>query len=206
MDMESLLAEIARYSVPELCDGMTLYHTMSPAIRMLVGDGRVAGTAFTIDIPVGEGGYVAEALLHVKAGDIIVIAGKENIGSSYWGDHRSLCARKLGAAGVIIDGAFRDIDGCTAVGVPIFARGVTPGTALKTGRGRRGTAVACGGVVVNPGDIVVGDKNGICVFPAEEAEDILQRTREKVNNQNATIALMEKTGEVITTVLKAAGN
>lgn len=206
MDMESLLAEIARYSVPELCDGMTLYHTMSPAIRMFVGEGRVVGTAFTIDVPVGEGGYVAEALLHVKAGDMIVIAGKENIGSSYWGDHRSICAGKLGAAGVIIDGAFRDIDGCKAVGVPIFARGVTPGTALKTGSGRRGTAVACGGVVVNPGDIVVGDKNGICVFPAVEAEDILQRTREKVNNQNATIALMEKTGEVITTVLKAGGN
>lgn len=93
--MQSLLAEVARYSVPESCDVMTLYHTMSPAIRMFGGEGRVVGTAFTI-------------------------------------------------AGVIIDGAFRDIDGCTAVGVPVFARGVTPGTALKTGSGRWGTAVAWG--------------------------------------------------------------
>lgn len=202
MDITSLLKIIEQYSVPELCDGMEVYQTMSPKIRQWVGNERLVGTAFTIDVPVGEGGYVAEALLQVKPGEVIVIAGKENLRSSYWGDHRSLCARKLGAAGVIVDGAFRDIDGCEAVGIPVFARGVTPGTALKTGRGRMGTAVACGGVVVNPGDIIVGDKNGVCVFPVEEAEDILRRTREKIKNQNDMIALMEQTGEVISTVVK----
>lgn len=193
---------IAQYSVPELCDGMDIYHTMSPEIRQWVGNKRMVGTAFTIDVPVGEGGYVAEALLHVKPGEVIVIAGKENLKSSYWGDHRSLCAQKLGAAGVIVDGAFRDIDGCEAVGIPIFAKGVTPGTALKTGRGKMGMAVACGGVVVNPGDIIVGDKNGVCVFSVEDADAILRRTREKISNQSDTIALMQKTGEVISTVVK----
>lgn len=202
MDRASLLKAVAGYSVPELCDGMEMYQAMSAGIKQMAGTCRMVGTAFTIEVPVGEGGYIAEALLHAKPGDVIVIAGKENLSSSYWGDHRSLCAKKLGAAGVIIDGAFRDIDACNEIGVPVFARGVTPGTALKTGKGRMGTAIACGGIVVNPGDMIVGDRNGVCVFPASEAETILQRTREKIKNQMETIALMERTGNVITIVQK----
>ncbi len=203
MIKDELLKEISQYSVPELCDGMDVYRTMDPGIRQMIGNGRMVGTAFTIDVPAGEGGYVAEALLHVKPGEIIVICGKGNVRSSYWGDHRSYCAKKLGAAGIIVDGAFRDIDECEAVGVPVFARGVTPGTALKTGRGRMGIPIACGGVVVNPGDIIVGDRNGVCVFPAEEAEAILVRTRQKVSDQSKTIARMEQTGEVLTVVLRS---
>lgn len=202
MNRESLLEKIARFSVPELCDGMEVYHTMDPEIRPMAGNNKIVGTAFTIDVPPGEGGYIAEALLHVKPGEIIVISGKGNISSSYWGDHRSYCAKKLGAAGVIVDGAFRDIDECEAIGVPVFARGVTPGTALKTGRGSMGTMISCGGVVVNPGDIIVGDRNGICVFSFAEAAGILKRTSQKVSDQNDTIALMERTGEVITTVIR----
>lgn len=203
MAAKELLKRLESYSVPELCDGMEVYQTMSPDIRHMTGASKMIGTAFTIDVPAGEGGFVAEALKSVSPGEIIVIAGKENIRSSYWGDHRSICAKKLGAAGVIVDGAFRDIDECEQVGLTIFARAVTPGTALKTGKGRMAVPVACGGVVVNPGDIIVGDRNGICVFSAAEAEAILRRTDEKIRNQTYTLAEMERTGKVITTVLAA---
>ncbi|WP_367566157.1 RraA family protein [Lacrimispora sp.] len=203
MSKDDLMLQIAQYSVPELCDGMEFYQTMDSEIRQIVGNGRIVGTAFTIDVPVGEGGYVAEALLYAKTGDIIVISGKGNKRSSYWGDHRSICAKKLGVTGVIVDGAFRDIDGCESAGIPVFARAVTPGTALKTGKGRWGCPVACGGIVVNQGDIIVADRNGICAFPFSEADEILARSREKIKNQNYTIHLMEETGKILTTVIQA---
>ena len=201
-DMEQLLERISKYSVPELCDGMEVFQTMDPGIRHMIGPAKIIGQAFTIDVPAGEGGFIADALLHVKAGEILVIAGKGNVRSSCWGDHRSLCAGRLGAGGVIIDGAFRDIDGCEAVGFPIFARAVTPGTALKSGTGRINIPVSCGGIVVNPGDIIAGDRNGICVFSPNKAEAILERTAIKVSNQAFTLSEMERTGEVITRVIK----
>lgn len=202
MNKEALLELLARYTVPELCDGMEVFRTMEPDIKPMVGNAKIIGTAFTIDVPAGEGGFIADVLPRVKADEVIVIAGKGYIRSSYWGDHRSLCARKLGAAGIVIDGAFRDIEGCEAVGIPIFARAVTPGTALKSGQGQSGIAVSCGGVTVMPGDIIVGDRNGICVFPVEEAAGIIARAKEKIRNQAFTLSEMERTGTIITKVIK----
>lgn len=75
-----------------------------------------------------------------------------------WGDHRSICVSMTGAAGVVIDGAFRDVENCEKAGFPIFAKGLTCGTAGKTGKGAIQVPVNCGGVVVCPGDLVVGDR------------------------------------------------
>lgn len=197
-----LIKELAEYSVPELCDGMEVFRTMDPGIRHMAGRSKILGQAFTIEVPAGEGGFVADALMHVKPGEVLVIAGQGQIRSSYWGDHRSLCAAKLGAEAVIIDGAFRDIDGCEAVGFPVFARAVTPGTALKTGAGRYGIPVSCGGIVIRPGDIIAGDRNGICAFPIKEAAGILAKTRIKVAGQKYTVSEMERTGTIITKVIK----
>lgn len=206
MKQEILLELLAEFTVPELCDGMEVFRTMVPDIKPMVGNAKMIGTAFTIDVPAGEGGFIADVLPQVKAGEVIVIAGKGSVRSSYWGDHRSICAGKLGAAGIVIDGAFRDIEGCEAVGIPIFARAVTPGTALKSGKGRTKIAVSCGGVTVSPGDIIVGDRNGICVFPVDEAVGIIARAKEKIRNQAFTLAEMERTGTIITKVIKRESN
>ncbi len=79
----------------------------------------------------------------------------------------------------MIDGAFRDLEGCEEAGFPVYAKGLTCGTAAKNGAGAINLPVSCGGVSVKPGDIVIGDVNGVCVISLEEAEAVIERALKK---------------------------
>lgn len=198
---ETILDKLAQYSTPELCDGMEVFRTMDPGIRGMAAVRKIIGPALTVSVPIGEGGFIPEAILAAKPGDIIVIAGGGNVKSSYWGDMRSQCALLAGVAGVVVDGAFRDIEGCEEIGLPIYARAVTPGTALKTNKGQLKVPVSCGGVTVNPGDIIVGDQNGVCVLRPDELEEVLKRTARKVAAQAYTMEKMRRTGQILPRVI-----
>ena len=154
------------------------------------------------DVPSGEGDIVADAILELQEGDVLVVAGKGNCDCSYWGDHRSICAAMMKAEGVVIDGAFRDLEGCEESGFPIYAKGLTCGTAAKSGAGAINVPVSCGGVCVRPGDIVIGDVNGVCVLTLEEAEGVIERALKKIEKQKYTLAEMKCTGQVYTKLLK----
>lgn len=155
-----------------------------------------------MDVPAGEGGIIPDAIEAAEEGDVIIIGGKGDCSLSYWGDHRSLCARKKGVRAVIIDGAFRDLEGCEQEALPVFARALTCRSAAKTGEGAVNVPTDCGGVTVCPGDIVAGDINGICVIKPEEAAAILKRAERKVRSQEYTRREMERTGTVIPRVLE----
>lgn len=197
------IEELRKYSVPELCDGYQpgLYRTMDYEIKPRVTQTKIVGPAFTVKVPAGEGAIVTNALEQVKPGEVIVIAGQGNMKSSYWGDHRSFCAQFQKAEGVVIDGAFRDIEGCEEIGFPIYAKGITPGTAGKSGAGALNVPVSCGGVEVHPGDIIVGDRNGVCVIRPEEIEAVLEKTKRKIEAQKWTIEEMKRTQVVMPRVI-----
>lgn len=197
------IEKLRGFTTPELCDGMGLFRSMDYHIKHRAGAERFVGTAFTVDVPAGEGGIVADAILELQEGDVMVIAGKGHCASSYWGDHRSICAKLMKAEAVVIDGACRDIEGCEEADFPMFARGITCGTGTKTGEGRIGVPVECGGVTVNPGDFIVGDRNGVVVLRPEEVERVLEKALDKRTRQEKTIRLMQETGRVITKVLKS---
>ena len=199
---KDLIERLRAFTTPELCDGAGLYHSMDYRIKPWIGRKKIVGPAVTVDVPSGEGSIVADAILALEEGDVLVIAGKGNCDCSYWGDHRSICANLMKAEGVVIDGAFRDLEGCEEAGFPVYAKGLTCGTAAKSGAGAINVPVSCGGVCVRPGDIVIGDANGVCVLTREEAEGVIERALKKIENQRYTIAEMERTGEVYTKLLK----
>ncbi|MGN0295559.1 MAG: RraA family protein [Lachnospiraceae bacterium] len=199
-----LLEKLRLFSVPELCDGCGSYHTMDYHIKPMVTRQKIVGPAFPIYVPSGEGAIIADALTEVKKGDVIVIAGHGHCCSSYWGDHRSICAKFAGAEGVVIDGAFRDIEGCETAGFPVYARALTPGTAAKSGAGAVNVPVRCGGVLVNPGDIIVGDRNGVCVIAPEDVEMVIRRAERKIKAQEWTIQEMMRTGVILPKVIYRA--
>lgn len=201
--INALIEKLRGFSTPELCDGAGLYHSMHHQIRHFVGSAHIVGTAVTVDVPSGESAVVADAIHKLEPGDVLVVAGKGNCDCSYWGDHRSICAAMMKCEGVVIDGAFRDIDGCEEAGVAIFARAVTCGAAQKSPAGTINVPVSCGGVVVNPGDIVVGDRNGVCVVRPDEAEAVMAGALDKRRRQEATIEEMKRTGVVMTKVKKS---
>ncbi|MBK0032769.1 RraA family protein [Erwinia sp. S43] len=174
-----VLARLAVYATPDLCDVAGIFDCMTSSIKPWVSAGKIVGPALTVRVPPGEGGIIPTAIELAQPGDIVVIDGKGNTESAYWGDQRGSLAVKHGAIGVIIDGAFRDIDDCEKIGLPIFARGLTCGASGKAGTGEINVAISCGGVVVNPGDIVFADRNGVCVIPLQYAADVAARLEQR---------------------------
>ena len=195
-----LFERLREFTVPELCDGAGVFSAMDYHIKPWIGRTKIVGRALTVKVPAGEGAIVSRAIELAGEGDVIVIAGQGVCQCSYCGDHRSLCARLQGAEGVVIDGAFRDLEGCEEAGFPVFARALTCGTAQKTGEGQINVPVSCAGVAVNPGDFIVGDVNGVCVIPRDQAETVLERAAKKVAAQKRTAEEMERTGKAITRI------
>lgn len=107
-----------------------------------------------------------------------------------------------GAEGVVIDGAFRDLEECEKAGFLIYASGLTCGTAAKSGQGAVNVPVSCGGVTVKPGDIIVGDVNGVCVIEWERAEEVMEKALKKREAQAAVIEGMRRTGKIIPRIRK----
>ena len=195
--LKSIIEQLREFTTSELCDGAIDYHTMDYHIKRRVSDKKIVGPAFTVNPPKGVSGIIPDAILAMNPGEVMVVAGKECCNHSYWGDHRSICASMKGLEGVVIDGAFRDLEGCMEVGFPIFARSVTPGSCAKAAEGELNVPILCGGVEVCPGDLIVGDCNGIIVIKSEEAELVMERARKKIAAQNAVIERMRQTGEIL---------
>jgi len=153
-------------------------------IRPLFGLPKVVGLAVTIKITAA--GMVKskhhlgiEAIASSQKGDLIVIDNRGDTRNNCWGEILSCAAKMKGVSGVIIDGAARDVDICEEMGFPIFAKGVVPITA----RGRImqedfNCLIRLGDVQVRPGDIVVGDINGVIVIPPEKIDEVPEKIDE----------------------------
>lgn len=192
-----LLKRVGSYSAPELCDGTLVYNAMDFRIKPMVTTQKIVGQAVTLKLMLGDSLLVTKALSLCKPGDVIVIDGRGSGNNALWGDHRSLVAKKLRLSGVVMDGAFRDIDENEAIGFPIYARSVTCGSSTKNSNGEINVPISCGGVTVNPGDIIVGDRNGVAVVPPEFAEQIMANAQKKVDSMQALVEEIERTGKVI---------
>lgn len=204
MESDKIIEKLKTFTTSELCDGFGdgRYRTMDYHIKRQVTNKNIVGRAYPVDTPYGISGIIPNAILDAKEGDVIVVAGKGFCKGSFWGDHRSICAAKKGLAGVVIDGAFRDKEGCEEAGVPIFARCVVPGSAGKCQQGKLNVPIICGGAEVNPGDYIVADVNGVVVIRPDEVECVMKNAEKKIAAEKATIARMEETGEILPRVLK----
>jgi len=194
---EELIERLRNYSSAELCDGMIVYNAMDYRIKPMVTTRKIVGPAITLKLMMGDSLLVTKAISLAKSGDVLVIDGRGSGNNALWGDHRSLICKKLGLEGVVMDGAFRDIDENEAIGFPIYARAVTCGSSTKNSNGEINVPVSCGGVTVRPGDIIVGDRNGVCVVPPEHAEEIMRGAQEKLERMEALNNEIEKTEKII---------
>lgn len=202
MNTDELIDKLKTFTVPELCDGCTDPNVMDYRIKPAFGTPRICGRAVTADIPEGVAGLVPDAIMELKEGDILVIAGKGWQKSAYWGDHRSVCAKMLGAAGVVIDGLYRDKEGCEETGLPVFALGLCARSSSQKQEGQINVPVECAGASVCPGDLVCADQNGVIVIKPENAEEIMAKAEAKRQLQEELEQWMKETGEVIPRIRK----
>ena len=142
---------------------------MDGGIRRLCGSTMV-GPAHTVITGTGDSSSVHRALVDAEPGSVLVVDAQGGIARAVWGAVMTTAAIERGIVGVVIDGAVRDIEEIASVGFTTFARATCPAGPHKGFRGSHGVPIQCGGVVVNPGDIVVGDADGVTVVPIAQAD------------------------------------
>jgi regulator of RNase E activity RraA len=183
----AIVAGFADFDTPTISDLMNRLYTMNFAIRSLTApDLRVLGPACTVKVFPGDNLMVHKSLDLAKPGDVIVVDASSSTMTAVLGDLVSTKARHRGIAGFIVDGLVRDLPAILALeDFPVFARGTTPLGPLHRGPGEVNYPVCVGGIVVNPGDIIVGDLNGVVVVPAEICADLLQRLNARAPTERA---------------------
>ena len=173
----SLSRAFAEFETPDISDLLNRLYAMDTGISNVVNDQSLAGPACTVKVFPGDNLMVHKALDVAQPGDIIVIDTSESEMTAVLGDLVASKAKHRGIAGFIIDGLIRDLPAMQDVGLPVFARGTTPIGPLHRGPGEINYPVSCGGVVVEPGDIIVADANGVVAVRKDIAQDLLQRLR-----------------------------
>lgn len=152
------------------------------------------GTALTVKAPLGDNLMFHVALDLAQPGDVIVVDGGGCIERSLCGEIMMTYARNRGIKGFVIDGAVRDLDGIEKLDFSVYAKAVTPQGPYKNGPGEIGCPVVCGGVVVFPGDIIVGDPDGIVVIRPDDAPEILELSKAKLASEDKTFAILRSGG------------
>lgn len=171
-------------------DEMNRLYCMHDYIRSL-NDVPLLGTAFTVKTTIGDNLYIHEALEQAQPGDVLVIDAGSGNNRSVAGEIMLRMACEKGLAGVIVDGCLRDLDGIRKLPMAVYAKGITPQGPFKNGPGEINVPVACGGQVVFPGDILVGDSDGIVVIRPNDAEEIAERAIIKKQSEDKTFELMD---------------
>lgn len=141
------------------------------------------GTAVTVKVPLGDNLMFHCALDVAQPGDVLVVDGGGCTDRSLAGEIMITYAAKKGLAGIVVNGALRDLDGIQSAPIAIYAKGITPQGPYKNGPGEINVPVCCGGVVVMPGDILVGDMDGIVVIRKEDAADLIEAAVQKLDDE-----------------------
>ena len=174
-----------------LADAMGRFNWMDPGIVMRSGL-SLCGLAVTVRARPADNLMVHKAMDIAEPGDIIVVNTGGNTTSAVFGDLMATSAAEKRLGGIVVDGAIRDVTAIVRLGLPAFARAVCPGGCDKDGPGEVNVPVSCGGTVVMPGDIVVGDRDGVAVVPRGAAEAVLALVEQLLRNEEARKAEIAK--------------
>ena len=176
-----LIAEFGQISSATVHEAEKTSQVLPVKIRPLTPEFKVYGTAFTVKLPPGENYMLHQAIYQASAGDVIVADADGYTRAGAWGEIMTVAAMKRGLAGLVFNGAVRDRAEILALGFPVFCRSLCIRGTLKTHSGWAGRELLIGGARVRPGDLVLGDCDGIVIVEREKAAEALElaRAREK---------------------------
>lgn len=153
------------------------------------------GSAFTIKVPQGDNLMFHKAMEMIQPGDVVVIDAGGDTSRSIFGEIMADYCKTRGCAGLLVDGSVRDADTLAEMDMPVYARGTTPNGPYKNGPGEIGTVITFGGIVVRPGDIVVGDADGVIFIHQEDAAELSEKVHKVFEKEAKQIADIKKTGK-----------
>ena len=196
------LKDLPTATVSDVQRNLQTTYIMDSAIHSIVPGSRLAGPAFTILARAGSIISVHKALLEAPPGSVLVVGGETGqfVQFALFGKLMAMQARLRGIAGLVVDGAVRDTADLRELRFPVFARGATPHVGLNRVVGQTQMPVPCGGLVVQPGDYVLGDDDGVAIIPAMLAEQVIAAAEEKVRGEANLIKRMQA-GEHLTDMI-----
>lgn len=183
--MRDGLEALSRHATATIHEAMGRRGALGPALKPISNAMRLCGPAFTVRSPGGDNLWIHHAIYRAQPGDVLVVqTGEESYG--YWGEVMTVAAQARGLGGLVIHGCVRDADRLAEIGFPVFATGVYILGTVKDPDvdGALGCRLTLGNTVVNAGDVVIGDRDGVVVVPADEVDATVAAAEERVAKED----------------------
>jgi 4-hydroxy-4-methyl-2-oxoglutarate aldolase len=201
--MDELVTKFQSIPTTAISDAMDGLYNLDSSIKPLKEEYKFAGRALTVKTAVGDNLAVQKAIREAKEGDVIIIDAKGDQYRAMAGDFVVGMAQTMGVGAIVVDGVIRDLLAIKALNFPVFSKGTTVAASGKAGVGEINVPISCGGQSVNPGDIIVGDADGVVVIPQYIQEEVYTKAVEKIQkdqlreekisgNREAIIAHLDK--------------
>ncbi|MFG6080078.1 RraA family protein [Paracoccus litorisediminis] len=186
-----LVAKFARLPVANVSDSMHRMTAGGPRLIKMHREGVLAGPALTVKARPGDNLMLHKAIDMAQPGDVIVVDAGGDLTNSLMGELMLAYAIRRGVAGFVLNGAIRDADQFIAMNLPVFAVGITHRGPYKDGPGEINVPIALDGMVIHPGDLMLGDSDGVLAVPIDAAEEVYAKTAAKQDAEARQMAAIE---------------